>query len=197
MLHASGFFDTIRTGILVQDASGDVVDYNAAAVRLLGLGAEQLGAFDPWRGAVLEDGTPFLQEQLPTAVTLRTGETQLDVVIGVDLSGQIRRWLSVDTYLLTVDDTVTGVVAAFDDIDTQWHERHLLKLLAEVNRVVMSSSSEAESLEHLCTTLVEKGPFPLAWIGMADRSEDDLIHVTYSAGATGYLYTGMASWSDG
>ncbi|HEV3212538.1 MAG TPA: EAL domain-containing protein [Acidimicrobiales bacterium] len=198
LLQASAFLDSIRTGILVQDTSGEVVDYNAAAVRLLGLGAEHAEgrhSFDPWRGAVKEDGTPFAKDELPAAVTLRTGETQLDVVVGVDLPGQIRRWLSVDTYLLTIDDTVTGVVAAFDDIDTQWHERHLLKLLAEVNRVVVSTSSEAESLQHLCTTLVERGPYALAWIGMTD-AEDDEIRPTFSAGATGYLYPGMTSRSD-
>src|SRR6202035_3447608 len=160
LLYSSRFFDTIRTGILVQDVHGSVIDCNAASARLLGLGATTLGDhehFDPWHGAVHEDGTKFRHDELPTTLTMRSGDPQLDVVIGLDLPAQIRRWLSVDTYQLIVDGEVRGVVSAFDDIDTQWHERHLLKLLAEVNRVVMSTSDESESLQHLCTTLVEKG----------------------------------------
>ena len=196
LLYSSGFFDTIRTGIVVQDALGEIVDCNAAAARLLGMDVASLWrrSFDPWRGAVREDGMPFLTDELPTMLTLHSRESHLDVVIGVDLPGQVRRWLSVDTYLLNIEGDVTGVVSAFDDIDTQWHERHLLKLLAEVNRVVMSTSNEADSLQHLCTTLVDKGPYALAWIGIADNN-DDAIGIRYSDGAVEYLYDGITSWS--
>jgi diguanylate cyclase (GGDEF)-like protein/PAS domain S-box-containing protein len=198
LLYSSRFFDTIRTGILVQDVHGAVVDCNPAAARLLGLGSltsEEQEAFNPWRGAVREDGTPFLEGELPTTLAIRTGDTQLDVVIGVDLPGQIRRWLSVDVYRLMVDGGVQGIVSAFDDIDAQWHERHLLKMLAEVNRVVMSTSDEAESLKHLCTTLVEKGPYALAWIGVERDDDQCTIDVVSSAGVTDYLFDGMTSWS--
>jgi diguanylate cyclase (GGDEF)-like protein/PAS domain S-box-containing protein len=196
LLYASGFFDTIRTGIIIEDTHGAVVDCNAAAAHLLGLEMASLRrrSFDPWRGAVREDGTTFVADELPTTLTLQSGESHLDVVIGVDLPGQVRRWLSVDTYLLSNEGSVTGVVSAFDDIDTQWHERHLLKLLAEVNRVVMSNSDEADSLQHLCTTLVDKGPYALAWIGIA-ADDDGEIGVSFSDGAVEYLYDGMASSS--
>ena len=196
VLSSGGFFDTIRTGIIVQDELGEVVDYNAAAARLLGLDPSRPArrrSFDPWAGAVREDGSPFLADSLPTALTLRTGDTNLDVVLGLDVQGQVRRWLSVDTYPLRLDGQA-GVVAAFDDIDTQWHERHLLKLLAEVNRVVMSTSDEADSLQHLCTTLVREGPYALAWIGVAD-GDDDAISIKCSDGEIGYLYDGMTSSS--
>jgi diguanylate cyclase (GGDEF)-like protein/PAS domain S-box-containing protein len=195
LLYSSGFFDAIRTGIIVQDAQGEVVDYNAAAARLLGWDGVWRRSFDPWRGAVREDGTSLLTDELPTSLTLQSGESYLDFVVGVDLPGQVRRWLSVDTYLLTIEGDAMGVVSAFDDIDTQWHERHLLKLLAEVNRVVMSNADEADSLQHLCTTLVEKGPYALAWIGIA--GDDDEIGISYSDGAVEYLYDGLASLSGG
>lgn len=198
LLVDSGFLDAIRTGIIIQDPFGEVLDFNAAAGRLLGLanGVSGLPAgFDPWDGGVREDGSAYGPDDLPTVRTRRTGETFLDVVVGVDLPGQVRRWYSVDTYLLTIDGETAGVVSAFDDIDLQFHERHLLQLLAEVNRVVMSASDEAESLQHLCTTLVEEGPYALAWIGIIDEGDDDAISVRYSAGATDYLYDGRATWS--
>ena len=198
LLYSSRFFETIRTGILVQDVTGAVIDCNPAAAKLLGLGSRSFGSqehFDPWHGATREDGTPFLRDELPTTLTLRSGDSQLDVVIGVDLPGQIRRWLSVDTYRLTVDGEIQGIVSAFDDIDTQWHERHLLKLLAEVNRVVMSTSDESESLQHLCTTLVERGPYALAWIGVEGDDDGHTIEVCSSAGAADYLYEGITSSS--
>jgi diguanylate cyclase (GGDEF)-like protein/PAS domain S-box-containing protein len=197
LLYSSDFLDTIRTGIVVQDTTGEIIDCNEAAVRLLGLEPASVWerSFDPWRDAVREDGSPFPPDELPTTLTLRTGVSYLDVVIGVDLPGQVRRWLSVDTYLLNIDGEVTGVVSAFDDIDTQWHERHLLKLLTDVNRVVMSTSDEGDSLQHLCTTLVERGPYALVWIGVAD-TEDGAIGIKYADGAVGYLYDGIASSSD-
>jgi diguanylate cyclase (GGDEF)-like protein/PAS domain S-box-containing protein len=197
LLYSSDFLDSIRTGVLLQDTNGAVLGSNAAASRLLGRTFDASGTSDAdaWQGAVREDGTPFAPEQLPVAFTLRTGHTVLDVVIGVDIPGRVRRWLSVDTYLLTLADGTKGVVSAFDDIDVQWHERHFLQLLAEVNRVVMSASDESESLEHLCATLVESGPYVLAWIGIASDDEERSVDIAYSAGATEYLYDGMVSWS--
>jgi diguanylate cyclase (GGDEF)-like protein/PAS domain S-box-containing protein len=199
LLYSSRFFDTIRTGLLVQDPDGAVLDRNAAATRLLGLGSlstEAQAVFDPWNGAVREDGARFEHDALPSVEVLRTKSPLLDVVVGVDLPGQIRRWLSVDTYLLVVDDVVRGTVSAFDDIDTQFHERHLLKLLAEVNRVVMSTSDESESLLHLCTTLVERGPYALAWIGAESDDAARTIEVCSCAGASDYLDEVVTSASE-
>ncbi|HLK45711.1 MAG TPA: PAS domain-containing protein, partial [Acidimicrobiales bacterium] len=196
MLYSAEFLDSIRTGLVLEDATGAVVGLNGAASSLLGLEPTVHGdrrALTPWRGAVREDGEAFAADELPTARTLATGATNLDVVVGVDLSGRVRRWLSVDTYPITLDGGAPGVVAAFDDIDTQWHERHLLRLLAEVNRVVIATSDEATSLQHLCATLVEKGPYALAWIGVATHDPDGTIESTYAAGATDYLYEGMTS----
>ncbi len=196
LLYSAEFLDSIRTGLVLEDATGAVVGLNGAASSLLGLEPTVHGdrrALTPWRGAVREDGEAFAADELPTARTLATGATNLDVVVGVDLSGRVRRWLSVDTYPITLDGGAPGVVAAFDDIDTQWHERHLLRLLAEVNRVVIATSDEATSLQHLCATLVEKGPYALAWIGVATHDPDGTIESTYAAGATDYLYEGMTS----
>jgi diguanylate cyclase (GGDEF)-like protein/PAS domain S-box-containing protein len=198
LLYAGNFFNKIRTGIVLQNAEGEVLDYNEAAASLLGVpGAHSHSelSFAPLRGAVREDGSPFPVDKLPGATTLRTGETCLDVIVGIDIPGRVRRWLSVDTYLLEHDGEVMGVVLAFDDIDNQWHERHLLKLLAEVNRVVMSAVDEAESLQHLCTTLVETGRYSLAWIGVASDDDRHTIGVKYSAGKTDYLLEGEITWS--
>lgn len=199
LLYSSKFFDSMRTGILLQNIDGSVIDYNEASARLLQVEVNQLDkrtSFNPWRDAVREDGSAFLAGELPMALTLKSGETRLDEVMGVNILGQIRRWLSVDTYLLNVDGEVRGVVSAFDDIDSQWHERQMLKLLAEVNRVVISASDEAESFRHLCVTLAVQGPFALAWIGVALDDEDRSIEVIFSAGTTDYLYEGIMSWSE-
>jgi diguanylate cyclase (GGDEF)-like protein/PAS domain S-box-containing protein len=198
LLYAGNFLNSIRTGIVLQNAEGDVLDYNEAAASLLGIPGGHSHSelsFAPQWGAVREDGSPFPVDELPGATTLRTGETCLDVIVGIDIPGRVRRWFSVDTYLLQHDGEVMGVVSAFDDIDNQWHERHLLKLLAEVNRVVMSAVDEAESLQHLCTTLVETGRYSLAWIGVASDDDRHTIGVKYSAGKTDYLLEGMITWS--
>jgi PAS domain-containing protein len=122
LLYAGNFFNKIRTGIVLQNAEGEVLDYNEAAASLLGVpGAHSHSelSFAPLRGAVREDGSPFPVDKLPGATTLRTGETCLDVIVGIDIPGRVRRWLSVDTYLLEHDGEVMGVVLAFDDIDSR------------------------------------------------------------------------------
>src|SRR5215472_6663409 len=85
-------------GIAVQDLTGKVVAFNASALRILGLTADQLlgrTSLDPSWAAVHADGSPFPGEQHPAMVTLRTAEPVLGVLMGVRLPGGGTRWISV------------------------------------------------------------------------------------------------------
>lgn len=197
LLYSSEFLDTISTGIVLQGVDGHVRDCNKAAVTLFGTTYEELLArnwLDPEWNVVREDGSPFAVDERPTMLTLQSGESCLEVVMGIDNAGRARRWLLVDTWPLVVDGEVEGVISAFDDFSGHYQERHLLKLLTEINRVVMFATREDECLQELCTVLVEHSPCALVWIGVADDDENDNIESAFAAGATGYLYEGMVSW---
>jgi diguanylate cyclase (GGDEF)-like protein/PAS domain S-box-containing protein len=108
-------------GIVVQDTSGKIVAFNASALRILGLSAEQLTgrtSLDPRWCAVHADGTPFPGEQHPAMVTLRTGEPLLGVLMGVRIPDGGTRWISINTQPLRDGQSgpIQGVVCSFQDI---------------------------------------------------------------------------------
>jgi diguanylate cyclase (GGDEF)-like protein/PAS domain S-box-containing protein len=111
--------ETAAAGVVVQDASGAIVDGNPAAERLLGLSHAQLigvEAVDPrWR-VIDGDGQTLPADQHPAMRTLRSGEPLRNVLMGVELPDGDRRWLSVNTALLPRDDGAPWLVCSFADV---------------------------------------------------------------------------------
>jgi two-component system cell cycle sensor histidine kinase/response regulator CckA len=108
-------------GVVVLDADGAVDLWNGRALELLGVTPEELGvlfASDGRRRApsIRADGSPFPEDQLPLSHTLRTGEPQRDVVVGVPRTDGSRVWLSVSTRALRDEGYITGVVCTFSDV---------------------------------------------------------------------------------
>src|SRR5665213_1779772 len=193
------FLDGLRTGILLFDADGIAIDCNRAATELLNAAPHQLKgqiSSDMPLGAVREDGSSLPLAEYASARALRTGEPCYGVIIGVNSAGRSRRWLSVDGYPLVVDGEIEGAVVCFDDISDQWKQQHLLRLLSEVNRIVMFASDEIDALQHLCDALVEHGPYVLAWIGVPSSDREGEIDIAFSAGVTDYPRKGMSSLSE-
>lgn len=108
---------SVACGLVVQDATGAIVDANPAAQRLLGLSRDQMlgrRSIDPrWR-ALDSDGQDLPGHAHPAMHTLRTGEPVIDFEMGVCLPSGERRWLVVDTRPLAVDGAA-WVVATFEE----------------------------------------------------------------------------------
>jgi diguanylate cyclase (GGDEF)-like protein/PAS domain S-box-containing protein len=85
-------------GVVLQDDNAAIIAFNDSAQRILGLTADQLvgrSSFDPrWR-VIHEDGSPFAGETHPAVLTLRTGEPQENVVMGVYKPDGALTWISV------------------------------------------------------------------------------------------------------
>jgi PAS domain-containing protein len=91
--------ETMAEGVLVQDASGLVIECNPAACAILGvpryqvLGRNRLAPAD----AVGEDGQPLKPEESPDTLALRTGRAVRAAVIGFVPPGRTApRWLLVN-----------------------------------------------------------------------------------------------------
>jgi len=88
--------EALHEGILVRTRDHRVIACNPAAARILGEPEEAIvGASAATPGLVLlrEDGSPFPPDDLPSKVTLRTGQPCHDVVVGLQRpSGEIQ-WL--------------------------------------------------------------------------------------------------------
>ena len=124
--------DVMTDGFVVHNVTGEIVTCNASAERILGLSLDQMRgrtSIDPrWR-AVHEDGTPFPGETHPAMVTLRSGEPQRAIVMGVHKPDGTLTWISVSTVPLVDPATARshGVIAEFHDLTERRRAEALLK----------------------------------------------------------------------
>jgi len=108
-------------GIILLNANGAVYTCNSAAESILGLSDEQLvglSCLDIFRFAVKEDGEPFPPEEYPIHVTLRTGQSFTDVIMGIPQTNGTLTWLSLNSQPLFHPDKTKpyAAVASFIDI---------------------------------------------------------------------------------
>jgi PAS domain S-box-containing protein len=113
--------DALHEGLLVQDPEGRVIAFNAQAHQILEMSAEELAQASPAQPIaplIHEDGSPFSAEELPTVVSLRTGQPQSGVVMGVKQADGSVRWISVNSTALAHDGggEPYAAVASFVDI---------------------------------------------------------------------------------
>lgn len=136
--------ENLSEGIVIRDAGGKIVAANPAAEGILGVARDQLigsnFSDEPWT-ALREDGSLWPVEAQPTMVTLRTGERQANVVMGILRSDKSRVWISATS--LSVDlprpHGGRGVVCAFADITAE----------REAKRALASSEARFRSLTQL------------------------------------------------
>lgn len=108
-------------GIILQDVNGVILTCNAAAEHILGVSSQELreGAFlNPDWLIVSEDGEPISSEKQPLNVTLRTGDSFTDVILGIYKPDGTLIWLSLNSQPLFRPNETTpyAAVASFNDI---------------------------------------------------------------------------------
>ncbi len=113
--------DALSEGIVMQDATGQVVASNKSAERIIGLTAQELverSSDRPRMTLIHEDGSPFLGHEHPTIVSMRTGEPQSGVVMGVEDPEGAMRWISINSHALTHPGETEpyAAVASFTEI---------------------------------------------------------------------------------
>lgn len=134
-------------GIVMQDSDGKIVACNASAERILGLSLDQMAgrtSTDPMWRAVHEDGSAFPGEDHPIVTTLKTGESQHDVIMGVHKPDGILTWMRINTEALwrEDEDEPFAAVASFSDI-TQ-----LKATLSERDELIENLDSFAHTVAH-------------------------------------------------
>ena len=108
-------------GIILQQADGRIISCNASAERILGLSREQIieRTIDDQRWLTIrEDGSPFLSQEYPAMVTLRTGKPCANEIMGIYKPNSQLTWISINTQPLhRENETVPyAVVTSFADI---------------------------------------------------------------------------------
>ncbi len=91
-----GLYNAVADGIIVVDCNGAISEVNEFACKIFGYSREEIknSLIKPIWHAINEDGSPFPIENHPAMVTLKTGKSVRDVVMGVYLPniGEYR-WL--------------------------------------------------------------------------------------------------------
>jgi PAS domain S-box-containing protein len=134
-------------GVVMQDANLAILACNRAAEQLLGLSAaEMMGrtSLDPrWR-AIHGDGSPFPGDTHPVSVTLRTGQAQRDVVMGIHKPDGSLTWLSVNSEPLFREGEARphAVVSTFSDITRRKDIEDALRRSEERYRRILETTLE-------------------------------------------------------
>ena len=105
----------------MQDLTGRVVAFNKSAERILGLSADELAAGSsdrPLVPLIREDGSPFPRHEHPSMVSMRTGEPQSGIAMGVGGPDGTVRWISINSCALTRpgESKPYAAVSSFADI---------------------------------------------------------------------------------
>ena len=113
--------EALNEGVTMRDHDGHLLAFNSSAARILGLSPDQLSesTFDqPQASFIHEDGSPFLGDDQPTAVSVRTGESQTGIIMGVESPEGAVRWISINSAPLVHPDEREpyASVASFTDI---------------------------------------------------------------------------------
>ena len=107
-------------GVVIQDADGRIIDCNLAAERILGLTLEQMAgrsSVDERWATIREDGSDFPGVDHPAMVTLRTGEPQRNVVMGVRRPDGTLAWILINSQPVSApEDVAAAVLTTFSDI---------------------------------------------------------------------------------
>jgi diguanylate cyclase (GGDEF)-like protein/PAS domain S-box-containing protein len=80
------------------------------------------------------------------------------------------------------------------DITERVRRDHLLRLLADVNKLAVHAVDEVEFRQELCNVLVDRGGCALAWIGITSTDDAGGVEIMCAAGASDYLHQEMDSW---
>jgi len=111
---------TMQEGVIIHGPDAAILDCNESAEEILGLTKEQMQSnmeTDAWY-LIKEDETPFELEEYPLMKTLKTGNPQSNVLMGVHRMDDTIRWLRINTSSLPQigEKGEAGVLLTFADI---------------------------------------------------------------------------------
>ncbi|MFM9908851.1 MAG: PAS domain S-box protein [Chitinophagaceae bacterium] len=112
----------LSEGILLMDRMGRAVTANRSAENILGLSTKEIigkANYNCHWNTIHEDGSPFPHEKHPSMVTLQTGQSLQNIVMGIDKPDGSLTWITINTEPLYYSDqrfSPDAVVASFTDI---------------------------------------------------------------------------------
>jgi len=116
------FAETMLEGVVYQDREGTIISMNPSAQRILGKSYQEFigsSSIQQENDCIREDGSPFPGSEHPAMVSLRTGQTVSNVVMGVfHPKEQAYRWININAVpiVLPHENKPHEVYTVFTDI---------------------------------------------------------------------------------
>ncbi len=167
--------NALDEGVLVIDATGLLRTGNASAERILGMSSEELTGRslhdDRWR-TIREDGSPFLPNEYPAAITLKTGEPCVGVVMGVYRPDGQLRWIEINSRPLTPQSgaSPSAVVVSFSDITERKRVEERLTAQYAITRVLAESRSLEEAVPKIMQAVGQNLEWDCGFFWRVDRA---------------------------
>ncbi len=188
---ASGFLDNFAIALLLRDGEGAVVDSNRATQDLLNFTADGIkgqNLFDSRWNPVREDGSTFPLQEQPAFATLRTATPIFDVVVGIDTANKSRKWIAIDTFPIVDGEKVTGVVCSLNDVTIRRREQQVMRLVNEMNKLIIHADNEDDFLDQVSHLLVDVGGYALVAFVLGETEESPDMVGIHMAGLTDYVH---------
>ncbi|HEY1017315.1 MAG TPA: PAS domain S-box protein, partial [Herpetosiphonaceae bacterium] len=170
----------LEEAVIVQDADMRIVDCNPGAERMIGLPAEHMLGLEmgreTWR-SIREDGSPFPYDEQPAILTLRTGQPQTNVLMGIYRPDGTPRWISINTQplLLPGQDQPSAVVSSFFDVTERRQADRDLQLQRDFALQVMTTMGQGLTVTDGSGRFTFVNP---AYAAMLGASPEELIGVS-------------------
>jgi len=143
--------NAMAEGLCLQTKNGEISSVNPAAEKIVGRSCDQIigrNADDAYFGTIYEDGRPFPGELHPSIATLRSGEPQTDVVMGIHKPDGSLAWISINSQPLIADGESSpyAVVTTFHDItERRQADEELKKKNADMEQFIYTVSHDLRS----------------------------------------------------
>ncbi len=123
--------EVMNDGLVLQDQTGAIVKFNPAALAVLRLTEDELlgrKSTDSMWQAIREDSSSFPGEDHPASISLRTGKSQRNVIMGVKAKFESPSWISINSEPIfgPNSNVPTHVVTTFTDITDRKNSEALL-----------------------------------------------------------------------
>ncbi|HRE50582.1 MAG TPA: PAS domain S-box protein [Flavitalea sp.] len=131
-------FESLGEGIVLFDQQENIIAINKSAENIFSVPRDsdlKFSSFDPKYKYFHEDGSEFPPETHPRTLTLKTGNSYNNVVLGMTVGDRPIKWLRINTkpiYYFDTREKPDAVVASFVDITEEIRRSRLIALEKEV-----------------------------------------------------------------
>jgi PAS domain S-box-containing protein len=138
----------LDVGVVMQDADDRILISNPAAARMLGLTAEELRgatARDPRWSLIMEDGTPYTTDRLPTVVAARTRQPVQNAIVGAaHRLTSARFWMQVTANPRLADDgSLLHLLITLVDVTDRHRAEEALRSSSRRLALAISATTDA------------------------------------------------------